>query len=397
MPACSCFIFIVVLSPCIVTTTSDIGTFVVTTTAHLTSIHDTVTPNISASKISDHPMTTLCNSVIPVPSSTGLPVASVSIPKALTELYNENYRLLNKEDLLRKAVEMFRSISFLDSECKAIEGSTRLQRNCEEWNIQRRGRITASSFHDVYVLKDGTSPESLCIRLLRPRDLSHITAIKWGIINEDKARQQYTEEMSACHQNFCCEPCGLVVNPLYPHLGASPDGNVSCTCCGTGLLEIKCPYTGRNSHPDTLRSVNKSFLNSQGLVRTHKYYTQVQGQLLLCEKQHCDFVVWTTEGLLTERVYIDVRFTEKLEKKLTNFYVEKLLPTILICRFSSDNHEISSRENEGSDKLYCICQSPEYGKMIRCDHPECEYEWFHYDCVEIRKAPRGKWFCPNCA
>ena len=397
MPACSCFIFIVVLSPCIVTTTSDIGTSVVTTTAHLTSIHDTVTPNISASKISDHPTTTLCNSVIPVPSSTALPVASVSIPKALTELYNENYRLLNKEDLLRKAVEVFRSISFSDSECKAIEGSTHLQRNCEEWNIQRRGRITASSFHDVYVLKDGTSPESLCIRLLRPRDLSHITAIKWGINNEDKARQQYTEEMPTCHQNFCCEPCGLVVNPLYPHLGASPDGNVSCTCCGTGLLEIKCPYTGRNSHPDTLRSVNKSFLNSQGLVRTHKYYTQVQGQLLLCEKQYCDFVVWTTEGLLTERVYIDVRFTEKLEKKLTNFYVEKLLPAILIRRFSSDNPEISSRENEGSDKLYCICQLPEYGKMIRCDHPECEYEQFHYDCVEIRKAPRGKWFCPNCA
>ena len=116
-----------------------------------------------------------------------------------------------------------------------------------------------------------------------------------------------------------------------------------------------------------------------------------------CEKQYCDFVVWTTEGLLTERVYIDVRFTEKLEKKLTNFYVEKLLPAILIRRFSSDNPEISSRENEGSDKLYRICQSPEYGKMIRCDHPECEYEWFHYDCVEIRKAPRGKWFCPNCA
>ena len=86
-----CFIFIVVLSPCIVTTTSDIGTSFVTTTAHLTSLHDTVTPNISASTISDHPMTTLCNSVIPVPSSTALPVASVSIPKALTELYDEKY------------------------------------------------------------------------------------------------------------------------------------------------------------------------------------------------------------------------------------------------------------------------------------------------------------------
>ena len=125
-------------------------------------------------------MTTLYNSVIPVLSSTALPVALVSIPKVLTELYNENYRLMNKEDLLRKAVEVFRSRSFSDSECKAIEASTRLQRNCEEWNIQQRGCITASSFHDVYVLKDGTSPDSSCIRLLRPRDLSHITAMKWA-------------------------------------------------------------------------------------------------------------------------------------------------------------------------------------------------------------------------
>ena len=61
--------------------------------------------------------------------------------------------------------------------------------------------------------------------------------------------------------------------------------------------------------------------------------------------------MWATKGLLTE---IDVRFTEKLEKKLINFYVEKLFTTILICKFSSDNPEISSRENKGIDKLYYI-------------------------------------------
>ena len=77
---------------------------------------------------------------------------------------------------------------------------------------------------------------------------------------------------------------------------------------------------------------------------------------------------------------------------MTNFYVEKLLPVILTCRFLSDELEMSSRKNEGNEKLYCICQCPEYGKMIRCDHPECKYEWFHYDCVEISKVPRKKGF-----
>ena len=213
-----CFISIVVPSLCTVTTSlsGDIGTSAITTTAPLTIIPDnvvTITPNgpvttvsgISVTTVPDNPVNIIPND--PPPTSTALPVVSVPIPKALTELYDENYRLLNEEDLLRKAIEVFRSIRFSNSECKAIEASTRLQRNCEEWGAQRRGRITASCFHDVYVLKDSTSPRSLCMRLLSPKDLSHIPAIKWGIDNEDKARQQYTKEMSTCHQNFCCEPC----------------------------------------------------------------------------------------------------------------------------------------------------------------------------------------------
>ena len=34
---------------------------------------------------------------------------------------------------------------------------------------------------------------------------------------------------------------GLYINPDVPHLGAPPDGLVTCDCCGEGCLEIKCP------------------------------------------------------------------------------------------------------------------------------------------------------------
>jgi len=33
---------------------------------------------------------------------------------------------------------------------------------------------------------------------------------------------------------------------MYPFEGASPDGMVTCICCGTGVIEIKCPYSCRN-------------------------------------------------------------------------------------------------------------------------------------------------------
>lgn len=44
------------------------------------------------------------------------------------------------------------------------------------------------------------------------------------------------------HADMSVVECGLVINPEWPHLGASPDGIVQCTCCGKGVLEIKCPY-----------------------------------------------------------------------------------------------------------------------------------------------------------
>ena len=78
---------------------------------------------------------------------------------------------------------------------------------------------------------------------------NRVPALKWGVDHEDQAREEYIELMKQHHEGFECHPAGLTVNPKYPHLGASPDGVVSCVCCGSGLLEIKCPYKHREEHP----------------------------------------------------------------------------------------------------------------------------------------------------
>ena len=75
--------------------------------------------------------------------------------------------------------------------------------------------------------------------------------------HEDVARQDYMKEMQS-HTNFECTNAGLMVNPLFPHLGASPDGFVHCDCCGKGLLEIKCPFTAKDIHPNDLRGKSRS-------------------------------------------------------------------------------------------------------------------------------------------
>lgn len=51
------------------------------------------------------------------------------------------------------------------------------------------------------------------------------------------------------------------------------------------------------------------------------------------------------------------------------------------------------------EPLYCYCQRPSAGLMVGCDNDECQYEWFHYDCVGLQGAPAEgvKWYCPDCA
>ena len=60
----------------------------------------------------------------------------------------------------------------------------------------------------------------------------------------------------------------------------------------------------KDDHPSALQTIRQTFLNSQGLglVSSHKYYTQIQGQLFVTEKLYCDFVVWTPKGRMTQDV-----------------------------------------------------------------------------------------------
>ena len=49
-----------------------------------------------------------------------------------------------------------------------------------------------------------------------------------------------------------------------------------------------------------------------------------------------------------------------------------------------------------NEPRYCICNQVSYGEMVGCDNEDCPIEWFHYGCVGLTQAPKGKWFCPQC-
>ena len=129
-----------------------------------------------------------------------------------------------------------------------------------------------------------------------------------------------------------------MIHPSFPHLGASPDGLTECACCGKGLRD--CPFSYKTGTPDDMIGKRGSFLIHQGLLKSHKYYTQIHGQLAIC-----DFVVWTPQKTVVQIIYKDFAFIDKLLRKLTTFYVPELM-----------THHIQDPHSscESNTHLYCF-------------------------------------------
>ena len=53
-------------------------------------------------------------------------------------------------------------------------------------------------------------------------------ACSYGCKHEDAARKEYIYEMKKKYSQFTITELGLVLDPLYPFLGAIPDGLISC-------------------------------------------------------------------------------------------------------------------------------------------------------------------------
>jgi hypothetical protein len=50
---------------------------------------------------------------------------------------------------------------------------------------------------------------------------------------------------------------------------------------------------------------------------------------------------------------------------------------------------------------FCICfpyKGDAWDTMIKCSSKDCNQEWYHFKCVQIRQieAPAGSYYCPRC-
>ncbi|XP_046339494.1 inhibitor of growth protein 3-like isoform X2 [Haliotis cracherodii] len=58
--------------------------------------------------------------------------------------------------------------------------------------------------------------------------------------------------------------------------------------------------------------------------------------------------------------------------------------------------QVDDWSSDPNEPRYCLCNQVSYGDMVGCDNDDCPIEWFHYGCVGLTQAPKGKWYCPQC-
>lgn len=73
---------------------------------------------------------------------------------------------------------------------------------------------------------------------------------RWGCTHEKDAVEAYTKQQKALHGDLKIEEAGLFISMERPYVGATPDGLVTCTCCGKGTVEVKCPFGCKQGLPD---------------------------------------------------------------------------------------------------------------------------------------------------
>ena len=121
-------------------------------------------------------------------------------------------------------------------------------------------------------------------------DISNLPAIRWGNEHESDAILDFENE-----EGGKVVKCGIFIHRKFPFLGASPDG-----IWKDSLIEVKCPYSLRNTFPwdlGSLRPVQRrnhfqeKIGNNVSLKDTHAYYYQCQLQMFCTGYRNTKFIV----------------------------------------------------------------------------------------------------------
>ena len=199
-------------------------------------------------------------------------------------------------------VKIFTEKLFLTKEDQSIIFQNTIgQSSVPEWTEQRKGRLTASRFHQICTrtktLQETSSKDASCLlsSLLCYKEMPDTASIKHGCAMEPHAKAYYLPVTKKKHRKLTSSEAGLVVKEEKPYIAVSSDLQIECICCGKGLVEVNCPYSIRDTVPS---AENLKYLEMIGgkvvLKKNSNYYYQIQGQMGVTGRSYTDLVIFTS-------------------------------------------------------------------------------------------------------
>ena len=255
-----------------------------------------------------------------------------TLPLNLTSIYRETFRTSSYDDSISACEYIDLGVTI--EQQQRLEQLTKLQQGSQLWFDFRSGRVSASVFYDVCHTTISKPSKSLLMKICYPLKCKFSSPqTDWGLKKEKIAFRKYVNTAKYNHVDFIANSSGFVISVDNPRFGATPDGVIQCSCCGKGVLEIKCPYSLKDSS-----CIQTDFLDQSGdvirLKEGHRYYYQVQLQMFVIGVKYCDFVVWSPHDILVVRVMYNASFClDKID--ITSSFNEKcVLPELLGKYFS---------------------------------------------------------------
>ncbi|XP_038048751.1 uncharacterized protein LOC119722624 [Patiria miniata] len=302
------------------------------------------------------------------------------------------------------------SFKIPEKQASRDEELTRDQGNSKLWYSFRAGRITASMLKAACHSDPRMPSKSLINTICYPEAVKLSTkATEYGLTHETEVLCKYKDNMEQGHSDFIIRKSGFVIHPEVPYLGASPDSIVSCSCCGHGSSEVKCPFSKTDMMIQDAIISDDGFcleISDNGhpkLKTSHAFYYQVQFQIFCTNTEYCDFVVWTGKDLHWERILQDQDFLEVCMQRAHSFLLLAVLPELLARFYSSPATTAVSAQN-GDTMCYCHSSRDTATKeVMTCSYKKCPYGIFNKKCLRFtslnlteHQQKLKNWYCPHC-
>ena len=170
-----------------------------------------------------------------------------------------NFHKLSEENLLYFVEEFLKALTFSDNDRMIINKATMGKHKNKCWHEMRHLFITGKEIKSLYTQqktfeKEPHNDVSLSIKHFTKQkgfkeNQEYPEAIDHGIREEENAKFNYSKVIEKQPCSFDLQKPGVLISHSYSWIGASLDGIRTCQCYDPTVVEIKCPFKGKDLDP----------------------------------------------------------------------------------------------------------------------------------------------------